>query len=513
MVDASIRSHQKNKWLTSASEINGRTWCGLFGVFLAVMASGIGENASKFALADIQGAMSLNLDAGSWLITCYVTGFVLGSGFTPCFWPTFSLRRVALVMCSIYLIGGVITPWLTEHYSILLTVRSLQGFAGGALPPMLMTVVLRFMPPLIKVLGLGAYGWVSAWSATFGATAAAFAFHWGWSGYFYWNLPLMAIATLCIGYGLPQDPLRLERLKQFNWRGLLLGGCALGMLTVGISQGERLDWLNSSLIYLLLIGGLGLLALFLINEWFHPLPFFNLQLLEKRNLSFSLITLGGVLLIMVSLVNITSGYLSVIQGYRQEQTSDMMLWVSLPQLITLPIIAIICNTPRVDCRWVLAISLMLMATACLLASQITPEWNGDNFRLISLLQAVAQPMAVIPLLMLATGGLLPTDGPFAAAWFNAVKGFAATAAGGAIALLNRQRGDFHAGVITDGFGSAYRYTSLDSAEMLSQLAAKQGHVLASADLYMLVSGLSLLFIALIVFMPTRIYPPRSVATA
>ncbi|MNE76338.1 hypothetical protein D3C80_1725680 [compost metagenome] len=140
------------------------------------------------------------------------------------------------------------------------------------------------------------------------------------------------------------------------------------MLTTGISQGERLDWLNSPLIYVLLLSGIGLLMLFLINEWFHPLPFFNLQLLKKRNLSFSLITLGGVLIIMVSLVNITSGYLSAIQGYRQEQTSDMMLWVALPQLITLPIIAVICNTPRVDCRWVLAISLLLMATACLLAS-------------------------------------------------------------------------------------------------------------------------------------------------
>lgn len=511
MVDASVTSHHKNKWLTCAGEINGRTWLGLFGVFLAVMASGVGENASKFALADIQGGMLLSQDAGSWLTTCYVTGFVIGSGFTPCFWPTFSLRRVALVMSAIYLTGGLITPWLAGHYPALLAVRSLQGFAGGALPPMLMTVVLRFMPPLIKVLGLGAYGWVSAWSATLGATAAAFAFHWGWSGYFYWNLPLMAIAAVCIGYGLPQDPLRLERLRQFNWRGLLLGGTALGMLTTGISQGERLDWLNSSLIYVLLLGGIGFLMLFLINEWFHPLPFFNLQLLKKRNLSFSLITLGGVLIIMVSLVNITSGYLSAIQGYRQEQTSDMMLWVALPQLITLPIITVICNTPRVDCRWVLAISLLLMATACLLASQLTPEWNGDSFHTIALLQAIAQPMAIIPLLMQATGGLLPTDGPFAAAWFNAVKGFSATAASGAIALLSRQRGDFHADVITDGFGSTYRDTSAAAGEQLSQIASRQGHVLASADLYMLVAGLALLLTALILFMPTRIYPPRSVA--
>lgn len=76
--------------------------------------------------------------------------------------------------------------------------------------------------------------------------------------------------------------------------------------------------------------------------------------------------------------------------------------------------------------------------------------------------------------MQATGGLLPTDGPFAAAWFNAVKGFAATAAGGAIALLSRQRGDYHAGTIADGFGSAYSRAS-GSAEQLAQLAARQGH--------------------------------------
>lgn len=511
MVDAFITPHQQNKWLTSAGEINGRTWLGLFGVFLAVMASGVGENASKFALADIQGGMSLNLDAGSWLTTCYIVGFVIGSGFTPLFWPTFSLRRVALAMCSSYLIGGMTIPWLWDHYPALLAVRSLQGFAGGALPPMLMTVVLRFMPPLIKVLGLGAYGWVSAWSATLGATAAAFAFHWGWSGYFYWNLPLMAIAVVCVGYGLPQDPLRLERLRQFNWRGLLLGGVALGMLTIGISQGERLDWFNSPLIYALLLGGGGLLVLFLINEWFQPLPFFNLQLLKNSNLSFSLITLGGVLVIMVSLIAITSGYLAAIQGYRQEQTSDMMLWVALPQLLTLPMVAMICNTPRVDCRWVLAASLLLMASACLLASQLTPDWNGESFHAISLLQAIAQPMAIIPLLMLATGGLVPTDGPFAAAWFNAVKGFAATVASGAIALLSRQRGDFHGNVIADGFGSAHRETALVSAEQLSQMATKQGVILASADLYLLVAGLALLLTVPIFFMATRIYPPRSAA--
>ncbi|WP_249743630.1 hypothetical protein [Providencia rettgeri] len=35
MVDASIIQPKKNKWIASASEINGRTWMGLFGVFFS----------------------------------------------------------------------------------------------------------------------------------------------------------------------------------------------------------------------------------------------------------------------------------------------------------------------------------------------------------------------------------------------------------------------------------------------------------------------------------------------
>ena len=44
-----------------------------------------------------------------------------------------------------------------RDYPTLLALRTLQGLAGGALPPMLMTVALRFLPANIKLYGLGGY--------------------------------------------------------------------------------------------------------------------------------------------------------------------------------------------------------------------------------------------------------------------------------------------------------------------------------------------------------------------
>ena len=91
----------------------------------------------------------------------------------------------------------------------------------------------------------------------------------GWRWTFWLVIPPAAVAAVMVWRGLPQDPLKLERFRVFDWRGLLLGAPALAMLVIGLLQGERLDWLNSPLIRVLLGGGGALMALFLLNEWFH----------------------------------------------------------------------------------------------------------------------------------------------------------------------------------------------------------------------------------------------------
>ena len=63
---------------------------------------------------------------------------------------------------------------------------------------------------------------------------------------------------------------------------MALGCCspaALVLLVLGLVQGPRLNWFDSPMITLMIGGGAGLMVLFMINEWFHPLPFFKLQLL------------------------------------------------------------------------------------------------------------------------------------------------------------------------------------------------------------------------------------------
>jgi DHA2 family multidrug resistance protein len=274
-------------------------------------------------------------------------------------------------------------------------------------------------------------------------------------------------------------------------------------------QGNRLDWFESSLITGLLGGGLLLMVLFMLSEWFTAVPFFNLHMLSNLNLSHALITLGGVLVLLTAVGSIPAAYLAQVHGYRPLQTAPMMLLVALPQLLALPLVAALCNIRWIDCRWVLTVGLALLAFYCFAATQMSSEWIRDNFYSLQLIQIVAQPMAVMPLLMQATGGIAPQDGPFASAWFNTVRGLASVIATGVLDALTTARQHFHSNRLVDRLGNSPELAAEDSLSALAHRIHEQVVTLTSIDLYYCMGWLAAGLILLIPLMPSRVYPPRA----
>ncbi len=148
-------------------------------------------------------------------------------------------------------------------------------------------------------------------------------------------------------------------------------------------------------------------------------------------------------------------------------------------------------------------------------------WIRPHFYAVQLIQIVAQPMAVLPLLMLATNGMTPQEGPFASAWFNTVKGFAVVVGTGLTEGVSTLRERFHSNVLVDQLGNRpyvpgllqNKLASLPGLDHPSLLALMDAHirqqalVLASADVLRLMALVAVALLLLIPFLPTRIYPP------
>ncbi|MFM0084830.1 MFS transporter [Paraburkholderia sediminicola] len=494
------------------SALSLRLAVGLIGMLLASLLAILNEQVTALSLADIQGALSIGHDDGTWLTTLFEAANVATMVFAPWFGITFTLKRFTIGAVIATMLLGFLCPF-APNLLTLYVLRVLQGIAGGCLPPMLIIVALRYLPPKVKLYGLAGY----ALTATFGPAlgtplAALWTEYAGWQMAFWQIVPLGIVSCVAIQQGLPPDPLKLERLGAFNWTGFLTGFPAVAMLVAGLLQGDHLDWLNSEFIRVMFMGGGLLLVTFFVNEWFHPLPFFKLQMLSRRNFAHGLTTLAGAVILLVGVAAIPGQYLAKVHTYRPLQTAPLSLLVAIPLLIVLPLTAAVLNLRRVDHRWVMAIGLCLMVTTCVMGSFITSDWIRINFYWLQSIQIVAQPMVIMAILMGVTTGLPPTEGPFASAMFNSLKTFSSAVATGLIEGLGTYRERLHSNMLVDHLGNHALVTSqsIDAAHSLGELAHRihvQGVVLTSADLYRVMAGVAIALLFLVPVLPVRIYPP------
>lgn len=496
---------------------NTRLVVGLLGVLLATLAAGLNGSVADVAFADIRGAFAIGQDQGSWITTWYQATQVAVMAFAPWCAVTFSIRRFTLVAIMGMVVLAVLCP-LAPNATSLLVLRALQGLMAGCLPPVLMTVALRFLPPQFKLYGLAGYALTATFGPNLGIPLAAL---WtdglSWQFVFWQVVPLGIISYFAVGYGLPQDPLRLERFKQLNWLGLLSGFPAICALVIVLLQGDRLDWFHSVLITNLTIGGLFLLLVFFINESLHPLPFFSLSILRRRNFTHALITLAGALIVLSSTMIVPAHYLAAIHHYRPLQSVPMALLVALPQLLVLPLVAAVCNLRWVDCRWILALGMALCLLSCLQGMSIDTDWTRQNFYGLLALQIVGQPMVVIALLMSSTSVVSPQEGPVASAWFNTIKGLAAVIGTSLITTLSDVRSHFHLNVLLDQLGNQVQAltwaqqahkANQHAMSLLSRQLIGQAHVLTVIDIFTVMAVLAAILIALIPIIPQRVFPPR-----
>jgi len=497
-------------------------------MLLAVHVAGFNEHITEIGLADIRGAMHIGHDEGTWFTSIYEAFNIAAMAFTPWFYMTFSIYRFSIFMTAALAMLSIPLPFMPDMVSLCF-LRAAQGLSAGCLPPVLMTVMLKYLPPPIKVFGIGGYAMSATFGPNLGGPLEAMWFeHVGWR-WLYWEvIPFSIIAIAMMAYGLPRDPVHLERFKKFNWRGFFIGVPSILCVVTVLYQGDRLDWFRSPIISHLTFWGGALFVGFLFHEWHHHSPFFRLQYWKNRNITMSLLTLVGVLIICGLMMEVPMTYLETVRGYRPIQAAPVALTVALPQLIMLPLTAALCNSARVDCRYVLAFGMSCLALAAFLGTWLTPDWVRDNFYVLQGLQILGQPMVVIPVLMLATMSLGPADGPFISGMVNMLKGMANAFAAAIFEILLRRREQYHSTMLLDRTGnnatalsgmgdpihgaisnsSPYGdHVARNTLQIFHTYLHEQSLTLALVDIYFVVMCLCLAYVALTAVLPKRVYPP------
>src|SRR6195952_421420 len=246
------------------------------GVLIAAMTSEFNDQVTSVALTDVRGALGISHDSGTWIESLYVWAEIVGMAISPWLAMTFTLRRWTLFSIALCGASSVLIPF-SPNIEAIYALRLLQGLAGGMIIPLLMTAAFRVLTPDIRLYGLAVYALTATFTPALASTVAAL---WtdivDWRFVFLQTIPLCSLAGVLVWYCLLQDQPKYERLRILDWRGALLLVIGTGALSTMMYQGDRLDWFNSSLICVLGLVSVVAIPLFLVNEWFHPLPFLKL---------------------------------------------------------------------------------------------------------------------------------------------------------------------------------------------------------------------------------------------
>jgi DHA2 family multidrug resistance protein len=505
---------------------------GLGGVLIAAMTSEFNDQVTAIALVDIRGALGISHDPGTWIESLYVSAEIIGMAISPWLLVTFTLRRWTLFTIALCGVSSVPIPF-SANIETFYALRIVQGLAGGLIIPLLMATALRVLTPNIRLYGLAVYALTATFTPALAATMAAF---WtdivDWRFVFFQAIPLCSLAAVLVWYCLPQDQPKYERFQILDWRGVLLLAIGATAMSTMMYQGDRLDWFNSKLICVLALVSIIAIPLFLVNEWFHPLPLLKLQMLKRRNFAYGALALFTSLVIGQSASSVPLRYLQEVQGYRPLQSNLITLEIAASQVVMLPAMALLLDFKRVDSRVVSLVGLGLILASCIGSSFLTVYWNRDQFYLWQFLQAIGQPMVIMPLLMMATNTVAGVaEAPFASAMINTLRAVAEAASVWFLELIGRWRNALHSSRIVDEVGQD-RWRVIQSNGVLPQYPAPltpSGHprapgsleafshaveqqvaILTTSDTFLILGALTVFLMVVVVTLPVRTFPPRIV---
>ena len=448
-----------------------RTWiavaAGMLGAFMAVLDIQITNSSLK----DILGTLSATQEEGSWISTAYLCAEIVVIPLAGLLVRVFGLRgymmgtTAAFLVCST-LCGGA---WSLPS---MIVFRMLQGFTGGALIPMAMTLVMAKLPPSKRAIGMAIFGLTATLAPTMGPTLGGYLSElYGWPSIFYINWLPGLLLIFGIWWGLDKEKVHLEYLAKADWIGIALMATGLGSLTIFLEEGNSKDWFDSSFIITF-----AALALFGIVGWVatsltRAEPFVNLRLYGQRNFLVATALSAAVGMGLYGASFLLPLYLGQIAGYTPMQIGEVIMWSGLPQLFVMPFAAALSS--RVDNRILCSIGLALFGVSCLMNSHLDATTGYDQLFWSQIVRALGQPFIMLTLSNFAMQGIAPRDISSASSLFNMTRNLGGSVGIAMLATALTNREHFHSARLGEAI-SGYATATQQRIDQTTQMFIASG---------------------------------------
>ncbi|WP_373696696.1 MDR family MFS transporter [Microvirga yunnanensis] len=414
---------------------------GMIGAFMAILNIQI-TNAS---LLDIEGGIGTGVDNGAWISTSYLIGEIVVIPLTDYLSRVFSFRRYIIANTILFPLFSIACAF-THDLGSMIVMRGLQGFAGGILIPMALTMVLTKLPKPQQPIGLALFALSVTFAPAIGPTIGGYLTeNYGWQTIFFINLPPSIIMAVALAFTLERQPMQLSLLKDGDWAGILTMAIGLSALQTVLEEGNKDDWFASPFIVQLALVAAVFLAAFVAIELTIRKPLINLRLLARRNFGVGVLAQVFVGIALFGTVYILPQYLGQVQRYNAEQIGNVLAWTGLPQLLLIPLVPLLMK--RYDPRYIAIAGLSLFAASCFMNTTLSPDTAGDQLWVPNIVRAIGQALVLTPITTITTAGIAPGEAGAASGLSNMLRNLGGAVGTAALGTILTKREQFHSNII------------------------------------------------------------------
>jgi EmrB/QacA subfamily drug resistance transporter len=266
------------------------------------------------ALPGIQADLGFSADSLQWVISAYTLLFggflLLGGRMADLLGP----RRVFIAGLLLFgvtsLIGG-----LAASPGFLIGARAVQGLGGALLSPAALAILtMTFAHGRERNIAMGVWGGLAGLGGTLGVVAGGVLVdQLSWQWVFFVNVPIVLALVALIPVFVPDTRHNQDRPRGFDTAGAVLGTGGLLAIVYAVVRAEPKGW-GSVEVLGFLIGGVALLAAFVVVEARSKAPLVPLRLFRSRALSVSSVSLALNGAGFLSMFFLTAIYLQQVRG-------------------------------------------------------------------------------------------------------------------------------------------------------------------------------------------------------
>tara|TARA_B110000008_G_scaffold266900_1_gene293531 strand:- start:1296 stop:2783 length:1488 start_codon:yes stop_codon:yes gene_type:complete len=285
LADGSNRSYLKSETLKSADDkteaVPARAWRALFVASLGTILVGFNTTATNIALDDIQrGFPGVSAADVGWGVAIFFIGTAAFLPLCGRLADKIGRKKIFQMGLLLFALSAVFSAASPSVWLLNLS-RLLQAFAGAAILPSSLALVLPLFPESRRTAAVGLWSAAGPLAAAIAPSAAAFILSiGGWRMVYLVSAPVALLLFISALFFLDEVLVNKNR-QRLDVLGAAAGTIAIAAVVTAIMQGRLWGYSSVATVGVAALGAFSL-VLFVVNSLRHPEPLLNLKLLRRR---------------------------------------------------------------------------------------------------------------------------------------------------------------------------------------------------------------------------------------